>query len=206
MNSSKKIKLIGTIIGVVLFIIMIVGVTYAWISWQSGNTIISGKSGCFPTINHTNGDTLSTNNVLLYDENKILSDEGILFRDEMSYLDITASVGSDCNMDVELRIELDVTELSSAFIDGNSVGAFKYVLASYDPYDNDVSGLNGEFLEILEKGSITNTGVISIDGGELTTEAVGYLVIFYVDGDMAFNDAQNSRFAVNIVGKAVQIG
>ena len=38
----KKAKLVGTIFGVILFIALIAGFTYAWVSWQSDNINISG--------------------------------------------------------------------------------------------------------------------------------------------------------------------
>ena len=41
----KKAKLVGTIFGVILFIALIAGFTYAWVSWQSDNINISGKIG-----------------------------------------------------------------------------------------------------------------------------------------------------------------
>ncbi len=43
----RKAKLVGTIFGIALFITLIAGFTYAWISWQSDNINISGTSDCF---------------------------------------------------------------------------------------------------------------------------------------------------------------
>ena len=40
----KKAKLVGTIFGVILFIALIAGFTYAWVSWQSDNINISGTA------------------------------------------------------------------------------------------------------------------------------------------------------------------
>ena len=55
MNNSKTF---GTVIGVIIFIICVAGLTYAWFTWASGNTIIQGDSGCF-TIQYTNGQAIS---------------------------------------------------------------------------------------------------------------------------------------------------
>ena len=34
---NKKIKIIGTIIGIVLFVILIAGFTFAWFTWESSS-------------------------------------------------------------------------------------------------------------------------------------------------------------------------
>ena len=52
---------IGTIIGVLAFIALIAGLTYAWFTWTSGNTILGGTTECF-TINYVNGQNISERN------------------------------------------------------------------------------------------------------------------------------------------------
>lgn len=213
MSPNNKTKLLGGVIGVVLFIVLIAGITYAWVTWQSDNTILSGKTGCFPDIYYYTDDSFSTfgdynNGVLLYDESEILRGNTFLVKEGMPYIALIVNeISSDCNLDVGLNLELNVTELGSAFINGSSVGALKYVLVSYKiVYSPSVSLQYGKYLEILDRGSISNTGIINIDGGKITTDSMMYVVIFYIDGDMAFNDAQNSEFSVNINGKVVQMG
>ena len=65
MNQNKKIKLIGTVVGIVLFIILIAGVTYAAFVWRSENINISGSSECF-TINYVPGPMITNANVILF--------------------------------------------------------------------------------------------------------------------------------------------
>lgn len=43
----KKAKLLGAVFGVILFIALIAGFTYAWVSWQSNNIKIEGIADCF---------------------------------------------------------------------------------------------------------------------------------------------------------------
>ena len=205
MNTDKKIKLIGTIVGILLFVIAIAGITYAFITWQSGNTNISGKSGCFPGVNYTNGTSLSTDNVLLFDEGVIINNNTILLKDGMAYLGVTAGISDNCNTPVQLEIKLNVTKLNNAFINGNSKGAFKYALVSYDASITDLSELKGQSLEIIQNQSITNTVGLYLRDIPLATDTNGYLIIFYIDGDMASNDAANSEFTVSINGKVVQV-
>lgn len=209
MYSNKNVKLIGAIIGIILFILLIAGATYAWVTWQSGNTKIGGKSGCFPDINYTNGTSFNTNNILLFDENAIFLGDTITVENGMALLGVTASVNNGCNTPVTFGVDLEVTNLNSNFMSGgDSAGAFKYVLASYDPtLYSSVSYLVGQSLEVIQKNSIMNTGRMSFvsDNAEITSTNRGYVLIFYVDGDMAFNGVQNSNFGVKITGKAVQI-
>ena len=47
MKENKKIKIIGTIIGIVLFVILIAGFTFAWFTWESSRINISGNTACF---------------------------------------------------------------------------------------------------------------------------------------------------------------
>lgn len=54
----EKHKVIGTIVGVLAFIALIAGLTYAWFTWVSGNTILGGTTECF-TINYVNGQNIS---------------------------------------------------------------------------------------------------------------------------------------------------
>lgn len=59
-NSVSKKKLYGMILGVIAFIALVAGLTYAWFVWISNNTIIEGDSGCF-TIVYQNGSAISGN-------------------------------------------------------------------------------------------------------------------------------------------------
>ena len=54
----EKHKVVGTVVGVLAFIALVAGLTYAWFTWQSGNTILNGTTDCF-TINYTNGQAIS---------------------------------------------------------------------------------------------------------------------------------------------------
>jgi len=208
MNTDKKIKLVGAILGIILFIVLIVGVSYAWISWQSGNTKVEGTSECFK-VNYTNGQTISNESVILFDEASIISNNKITIKNGMTIIDVTAYIDSGCGIiNGDLELILNVTEWKPADISGNSVGAFKYALASYDPsiYSNvTASSLSGKSFNIIKNESITSTGKITLANEPLTTTNRGYLLIFYVDGDLAMDDAAYSTFTATITGIATQV-
>lgn len=64
--------------------------------------------------------------------------------------------------------------------------------------------LNDESFDILNKGSITTTdSIILINEVELATTDKGYLIIFYVDGDLAIDGT--SMFNVSIEASAKQV-
>ena len=200
MNNDKKIKMLGAIVGIIMFIVLIAGATYAWVTWQSDNTRLSGNTGCFPDINYVNGNTLSSNNVLLFDESLIINNNKIIIKNGMTYLNVTASVDSNCTLPVQLRIDFNVSELNKNFIDGNSTGAFSYILAKYDGTVADLSEFVGKSLDIIESGIVYNKGDYSVLGDRLTTDTSSYLLIFYINGDNAFDDVAYSNFSVSIKG------
>ena len=206
MNSNKKVKLIGTIVGIIIFISLIVGLSYAWFTWRSSNVNISGNTECFD-VHYTNGQDIVNASTILFDESTIINNNKITIKDGMALTDVTAYVNSGCNIFANLEIILNVTDLNSAFIDGDSVGAFKYVLTRYDPSvysDITTTALNGQSFDIIKTGSITSTGEMTLVDEALATTEQGYLILFYIDGDLAMNDAQYSTFSATITGIATQ--
>lgn len=208
MNTEKTIKLIGTLLGIILFIGLIAGISYAFITWRSSEVGISGDTECF-TINYTKGQTITNQNVILFDESTIINDNKITVKNGMAMTDVTAYIDSDCNVTGNIEITLNVTDINSAYISGNSIGAFKYVVASYDPNvysDITTTALEGEAFDIIKIDSITNTGEVYLANDELTNTEKGFLIIFYIDGYLAMNDAWNSTFNATITASAVQTG
>lgn len=208
MNLSQKklAKTVGYVIGIILFSLVVIGVTYAFYRWTSDNINISGESQCFDIV-YTKGPVISNESVILFDESKIISDNKITVKSGMALTGFTAGINSGCDTAGSLTVTLNVDNLDSAFISGNSVGAFKYVVASYDPsiYSSiSSSNMVDNSFDIIERGNVTSNSIqLLID--KLSNSVKGYLVIFYVDGDMAFNDAGESTFSGTISAVADQI-
>lgn len=213
LNSNKIAKIMGIIIGVILFSLLTTALTYAWFTWTSRNIEISGITECF-TINHTKGQNIAQaaiddTGVILFDESTIISDEKITIKNGMVITNVTASIDSSCTISGDLTITLNIESLNTAYISGNSIGAFKYVVASYDPNeytdaDITISNLNGKSFDIIANESITSTSPITLVNEEVSTTTKGYLIIFYVDGDLANNDASDSIFKATISATAKQ--
>ena len=201
---DKKIKTYGIILGVILFVLLIAGFTYANLAWNSKSIVISGKSNCLE-VESVKGSNITGGNLLLQDETSIINNNQITIKNGMVITNVTAKIKSTCSISGYMTLNLNVTNLSSAFTSsGNSTGALKYVIASYDPstYSTvSTTALNGKTFDIVATGSITSTGTIKLKEENLSkTETKAYLVIFYIDGDMANNDAgsNSTNFKSNL--------
>ena len=189
--NDKKVKTYGIVLGVLLFLLLALGITYAVLAWKSSNISILGNAECLD-INYVKGNNIS-DEILLFDESQIINNNNkITIKNGMGLTNVTAGIKSNCTIDGYITINLNVSSLNSTFTSsGTSYGALKYVLASYDPstYTTiDTITLNNISFNILEKGSITETGTIKIYDDQLSnTKTKGYLLILYIDGDLVTN-------------------
>ena len=188
--NDKKVKTYGIVLGVLLFLLLAVGITYAVLAWKSSNISILGNAECLD-INYVKGNNIS-DEILLFDESQIINNNKITIKNGMGLTNVTAGIKSNCTINGYITINLNVSSLNSTFTSsGSSNGALKYVLASYDPstYTTvNTTTLNNISFNILEKGSITETGTIKIYEDQLSnTKTKGYLLILYIDGDLVTN-------------------
>ena len=207
---NKKIKIYGVVLGIILFILLVSGLTYAILNWRSSNITIAGNSECLE-VDSVKGSDITGSDLLLLDESKIINNNEITITNGMIISNITAKLKSSCTLDGYLTINLKTTTLNSGFTSsGNSTGALKYVLASYDPstYTTiSTSALNGKTFDIVTTGSITSTGTLKIKETQLSKDTtLAYLVIFYIDGDKANNDigSNSTNFKTSIEATVTQ--
>ena len=207
---NKKIKIYGVVLGVILFILLVSGLTYAILNWRSSNITIAGNSECLE-VDSVKGSNITGSDLLLLDESQVVNSNQITIKAGMVVTNITAKLKSSCTLDGYLTINLKTTTLNSGFTSsGNSTGALKYVLASYDPstYTTiSTSALNGKSFDIVTTGSITSTGTLKIKEAQLSKDTtLAYLVIFYIDGDKANNDigSNSTNFKTSIEATVTQ--
>ena len=207
---NKKIKIYGVVLGVILFILLVSGLTYAILNWRSSNITIAGNSECLE-VDSVKGSNITGSDLLLLDESQVVNSNQITIKAGMVVTNITAKLKSSCTLDGYLTINLKTTTLNSGFTSsGNSTGALKYVLASYDPstYTTiSTSALNGKTFDIVTTGSITSTGTLIIKETQLSKDTTSaYLVIFYIDGDKANNDigSNSTNFKTSIEATVTQ--
>ena len=207
---NKKIKIYGVVLGIILFILLISGLTYAILSWRSSNITITGTSECLE-VESVKGSNITGSDLLLLDKSQVVNSNQITIRTGMVVTNITAKLKSSCTIDGYLTINLKTTTLNSGFTSsGKSTGALKYVLASYNPstYTTiSTSALNGKRFDIVTTGSITSTGTLKIKEAQLSKDTtLAYLVIFYIDGDKANNDigSNSTNFKTSIEATVTQ--
>ena len=206
---NKKIKIYGVVLGIILFILLISGLTYAILNWRSSNITITGTSECLE-VDSVKGSNITGSDLLLLDSG-VVNNNQITITTGMVVTNITAKLKSSCTLDGYLTINLKTTTLNSGFTSsGNSTGALKYVLASYDPstYTTiSTSSLNGKTFDIVTTGSITSTGTLKIKETQLSKDTtLAYLVIFYIDGEKANNDigSNSTNFKTSIEATVTQ--
>ena len=207
---ETKIKTYGLIIGIVLFIALLAGLSYAYYELYTENkNAVSGTVGCF-SVDYAKGNNIN-GDLILFDESKIINNNNITIKEGMQLTYVNAKIKEECTIDGYLNINLNVRALKEGFISGNSIGALKYVIVKYSPntYTNPtISTLKDQTFEITKSGSITSKGELTILSENLShTTTNGYLIIFYIDGNLASNEiASNteSNFSATISGVATQ--
>ncbi|MGN1341625.1 MAG: hypothetical protein ACI4VL_00145 [Bacilli bacterium] len=189
---ENRIKIYGLILGILLFIGLVAGLTYAYYNFKD-TAGISGEAGICFNINTTNGGNITDADLLLLDENNIINNGSVTITNGMALTSITAGIDSSCTgINGYLSINIEDITMDDNFISGDSIGALKYIVASYSKeiYPTvGISNLSGQSFTILKTGSITSTNAdtlyVDILPNDGTTK--DYLIIFYIDGDLAGN-------------------
>lgn len=171
---SKK-KLYGTIVGVIAFIALVAGLTYAWFTWASGNTTISGQSGCF-TIEYTNGTAISGNLTPSADYTGGKN------------TDATLNIASTCTTEGDATISLTTNASSTIDLTENAV--------KYAVYQGTTE---------ISSGVVTGGTQVIASNIQLTKTATTYTVYIWVDGEIADNDYVGTSYSGYISASAVQV-
>lgn len=204
MNDKKKVKLIGTILGVILFCLLIAGFTYAWFTWESNKINVSGNTACFD-FNYTEGNVV-TEDLLLVDANSLVTDTAITIKKGMAVTNVNAGKSSSCSkINAKLYLSLVPNTIPSPYqTSGSCEGALNYAIVSYDPEEYGTinsTELNGKTFDILKTGTITSNSKISNVVEEVFANdgtMQNYLIIFYIDGNKVNNDVGDTDVRISI--------
>ena len=204
MNYKNKL-----IIGIVLGIILVSGITYAILTWTSTRINLGITSDCF-TIDYTKGGDITGSLKLLNEEDLITNDNKFTIKNGVGISSANIGINSNCNIEGYGRLLLNVTSISDAFTTGSSVGSLKYVVLKNtssitNPSEVSVTSLLNQSFDIEAKGSITSSGTKDILVRNLSnTEIYKYLIVIYIDNNLAGNDVINATFNGNISADATQ--
>ena len=207
---EKNIKTYGLIIGIVLFILLIAGLSYAWYQGQDiDTTTISGEIGMCFEANYLKGGNVSGDDLLLLKKSRIINNNQITITNGMAVTSISAGIDTNTCPDTYgyMDVYMKDTTLNNAFISGDSAGALKYVIASYDSSQYPtatVAALSGNTFDIIKEGTVSdaNDRLLFTDPMLPQGTLANYLVIFYLDGDLTFNDGGYTNFSTTISATA----
>lgn len=186
-----KRKLIGTIVGCLLFIVCMLAVTYAYYIWRSDNTNVNltiedvkfefltdssvNVSNIGPILDYTNSNYYTEDN-----KNKYLV-----------YTDFI--VDNQINKTYYMNVDLDISNIDSSL----QSESFKYVLLKYDSGSNSYNYANpvseGNFNEFGVGKNVI--GVDIVVGAKTTTN---YRFVVYIDGTV-FNEGSMMGKTLNSV-------
>ena len=182
----KKAKLIGSIIGVFLFIALIAGFTYAWIAWQSNNINIADRSDCFDIdygISQQIGSASAKASLSMTSDYT----EGLSAK-------VSLSLKTECaNIPGTATLYLNTTNVgtTSGTSSGILNGALKYTV---------VSGTS-----VLANGVIdSNNKIPLVDNIDVSsTTPTTYTVYVWLDGEVADNSYANLNYIGYISAEAI---
>ena len=202
MEKNKKL----IVLGVIILILAISGITYAILTWTSSRVNIGLTSNCF-TIDYTKGNDIANASIKALNESDLISDNKFTIKEGIALTYANIGIKSICTIDGYGSLYLNVTTLSSAFSTGNSKGALKYAVLDNTSTTSTVtvaSLLNQKF-NTVSKGSITNTGKITLLTKQLSnTKLNKYLIVIYADVSKIANDAMDASFNGTVSADANQ--
>ena len=192
MENSKKTSTL--IIGIILLIAIISGISYAWLVW-SKDTKIEGTSKCFD-ITYKGGSDISANLVLV---DTPISSGKITYGYNMASSSFAITLNNSCDTTGKFNLILKNTTVPTAYISGNSKNALKYALVS----GSSVSV--GSSYTVLASGNINTTSDINIYTSTLSKGVTNnYVLIVYVDGNSAGEDSKGTSYSGYVTADAVQ--
>lgn len=202
MEKNKKL----IVLGVLALILIISGITYAILTWTSSKINIGLTSNCF-TIDYTKGNDIANASIKALNESDLINDNKFTIKEGIALTYANIGIKSTCTIEGYGSLYLNVTTLSSAFSTGNSKGALKYAVldnTSTTSTVTEASLLNQQF-NIVSKGSITNTGKITLLTKQLSnTKLNKYLIVIYADVSKIANDAMDASFNGTVSADANQ--
>lgn len=156
------------VVGVLILILLVVGVTYAYFAWKSNNTNITGTSGCFDIVYDKGQDIGSVDSPYGLKSTCTYS--------EGASASVTMNIDSSCTTTGVASINLitnnfTLYDSTDAFSRGENVLKYQVV---------KVNGANEEEIEGCS-GYITNSSTKSLCEVDLSYTATTYKVYLYLD-------------------------
>ena len=203
---EKKNKLI--ILGVIILLLIASGLTFAILTWNSTMIKLGINTNCF-TINYAKGNNIS-GSLKLINEEDLINNNKFTIKEGVGVSGVNIGINSNCSIEGYGNIILNITNISSAFTTGSSKGALKYAVLKNTstittPSDISTTSLLNQSFDIEKKGSIDTSGTLKLLTKQLSnTELYKYIIVIYVDNNLAGNDVTSATFQGNISADATQ--
>lgn len=175
----NKGKIIGSILGIILFVLLVAGATYAYITWTSEPIKNVVNSKCFD-IYYTKGTDITGSIMPSNDYTNGLSTS------------IKFNINSSCDIDATGKLYLTTLDTTSSNLYREGLLNYQLLIG------NTVTDV---------KGSITSSGEIVLDLGELTkatSASTSYTLYVWVDNNLVVNSDVNSVYYGNIRAETIQ--
>ena len=204
---EKKKKLI--ILGVILLLIIVSGATFAILTWNSTMIKLGINTNCF-TIDYTKGGDI-TGSLKLINEEDLISNGKFTIKEGVGVSAVNIGINSNCSIEGYGKILLNITSISNVFTTGDSKGALKYAVLKNtstitNPTNINTTSLLNQSFDIVAIGSITSNDKINLLTTQLSnTEVNKYIVVIYIDNNLAGNDITSATFSGNISSEAEQL-
>ena len=203
---EKKNKII--ILGVIILLLVASGLTFAILTWNSTMIKLGINTNCF-TINYAKGNNI-TGSLKLINEEDLISNGKFTIKEGVGVSGVNIGINSNCSIEGYGNIILNITNISSAFTTGSSKGALKYAALKNTstittPSSISTTSLLNQSFDIEKKGSIDTSGTLKLLTKQLSnTELYKYIIVIYVDNNLAGNDVTSATFQGNISADAIQ--
>ncbi len=184
----KKSKIIGSIVGIVVFVAMIAGLTYAWFTWRSSNIPVAGNSNCF-IIDYDIGQEIGS-------ASDKASFDLVESYDEGQAAIVTLSINEKC-VGMKGKGVLYLNTNSAATDNAIIKGALKYTIIKKVGDESEEVGTG----TITTKNKLKLVDNIPLD----TTSKVTYEVWVWIDGTIADNTYYKANYSGYISAEVTQV-
>ena len=176
----EKKKIVGLVIGVLLFVLVVAGITYAIFVWTSDKIKLNVDSKCF-NVYYEKGNDIT----------------GVM----MPSLDYTGGLYTTVKMDVDSSCDINANgKLYINTLNNTSSNLYREGLLNYKVLKGNEEIINGS-------GSITGSGAVEVDLGVLSKNESAnttYMVYVWVDNELVQNSDIDSVYYGNISVEAIQ--
>lgn len=185
----KVAKIMGVVVGVLIFIVMIAGITYAYFTWRSNDVVISGSSKCFSIdygVSQEIGSADSSKTIAIGDT-----------YEDGAYAEVTFGLNSSCT---------NMKAIGTIYLNTNVVGTDENILNGALKYQ--VIRKTATTTELVDDGIITSTEPITLFTDiELSAETQGYTyqVWVWIDVNLADNNYIGAQYSGYISAEAEQV-